>query len=368
VKNFYNENKAFVVSLRRNSAEVPLMARISIMRKVCLSLISIFDFITLLVNTIRKKESVIFISPNLVRYNSFFKEVNLNETLIVNYHPSKITTHFHHKRVFNIGIFYNIIARVFRLFSFSDWRYLLFISNINRFLLNRTKNVYVPCYHDFLGFSLSILKNRNFKLIEVQHGGLIGYFPYTRNVGIEVFDIIYVDNQRTKDYLENHFLLGIPKTQIILKKRDESLKLDKNNNSLTLIYFSSIELNGFHPVFKKFVATFTDQNKHITGANIIVRLHPRELNRINHFRMELGEISSNVEFQMSKSWKDHVYSSNLLIITPWSSIVEEAYDLGIKSVIIDEFGKKRFSSLIDNEVCFYSENLDFYLKQYYEAI
>ena len=51
------------------------------------------------------------------------------------------------------------------------------------------------------------------------------------------------------------------------------------------------------------------------------------------------------------------------MITPWSSVVEEAYDNDIVTVIIDPFGKERFHDLIDNRLCYYSTDLNKTLKE-----
>ena len=48
---------------------------------------------------------------------------------------------------------------------------------------------------------------------------------------------------------------------------------------------------------------------------------------------------------------------DLIVVSPWSSSIEDAYDANITSVIIDNAGKERFSHLIDNEKCFYSNSL-----------
>ena len=49
---------------------------------------------------------------------------------------------------------------------------------------------------------------------------------------------------------------------------------------------------------------------------------------------------------------------NLIVVSPWSSMIEEAIDNGYKAIIIDEMEKKRFSNYIDNVQCFYTNDIN----------
>ena len=119
-----------------------------------------------------------------------------------------------------------------------------------------------------------------------------------------------------------------------------------------LLYASTLEFNGLHPVFKDFLRRNTNKELHV-----IIRLHPREMDKKDLFSQELSEYRIKYEFDNSKNWLEGNNIKNLIVISPWSSIIEEAVDNEFTSIIIDKVGKHRYGSLIDNKNCFYSEDL-----------
>jgi hypothetical protein len=60
-------------------------------------------------------------------------------------------------------------------------------------------------------------------------------------------------------------------------------------------------------------------------------------------------------------WYDNL-PENTYVISPLSSVIEEAIELGLKAVVIDETGFKRYKPIIDNVKCFYTNNLEEFFK------
>lgn len=52
----------------------------------------------------------------------------------------------------------------------------------------------------------------------------------------------------------------------------------------------------------------------------------------------------------------------MIVISPWSSTLEDAYDNGFVAITIDKVGKERFRHLIDNLRFYYSDDLTSTLK------
>ena len=50
-------------------------------------------------------------------------------------------------------------------------------------------------------------------------------------------------------------------------------------------------------------------------------------------------------------------NANLIVISPWSSTLEDAYDNNFVAITIDKVGKKRYSHLINNKNFFFSDNI-----------
>jgi hypothetical protein len=101
-----------------------------------------------------------------------------------------------------------------------------------------------------------------------------------------------------------------------------------------ILYCSSIEVNGIHPVLYNFL-----QNHNLFKLRI--RMHPRETSK-KIFSDQLNSVNINYDFDEFNDWKDNLNNYNLTVVTPWSSIAEESTDLSIKTIIIDKIGRDRF--------------------------
>ena len=88
-----------------------------------------------------------------------------------------------------------------------------------------------------------------------------------------------------------------------------------------------------------------------------IRLHPREKDKRVLFKDQMKGYNIKYDFDDSENWLVSNDISNLIVVSPWSSTIEDAYDNGFQTIIIDKVGKKRYSHLIDNKICFFSQDL-----------
>jgi hypothetical protein len=198
------------------------------------------------------------------------------------------------------------------------------------------------------GLSLAFSKHRSqFNLCEIQHGNMINYPPYAIPAPVKIADRFYVRNTRTADYLRSHLCQHfesvyhlIPYPQV---RRTEQA-------GLHLFYASTIEFEGFHPVFQAFMAQTAPETYSLT-----VRLHPREKGREALFSNNPWK--KDLYFDDSFNWLENLKTSNTLVISPWSSCIEEAIDNQLTTIIIDPVGRTRYRHLIDGQTCFYSDDL-----------
>ena len=178
---------------------------------------------------------------------------------------------------------------------------------------------------------------------------MINFYPYKTPANFPVVDTFFVRNAATIKYLKLHlaknyaaqyYLIPYPKSNAVFQK------------GIHVLYVSSIETNGFHEVFIDFL-----KNNILTDLNIIIRLHPREMHKKTIFEDDLKKWNINYSFDISQSWLLENTIQNLIVVSPWSSVIEEAIDNGYKAIIIDDIGKKRFNNYIDNVLCFYTNNI-----------
>lgn len=337
------------------SSTYPISGGKSIWAKIKIVCKSVGDLLHLILfNCGKRYDSIIFIGPNLVNYERFLNYHNTGISLYVNYHGTKLMRQVNNKKIYNLGILLNSFGRIIKkkkidktIEYYNKWFNILF-----RFF--PVKCIYIPCFYDFLGLSLIFDKHRHrYSLIEVQHGGICNFQPFVHPVNFKISDTIYVNNTRTAKYLKDHLYKNVD-VEIIQKEETKILGNIKKASIVSLIYFSTIEVNGLHPVFLNYLEKLGE----IAPHRLFIRLHPREREKETHFRESLEKMRIKFEFDNSKNWIENHSTEHILVISPWSSVIEEAVDNGISSIIIDEFGKQRYHDLIDNKVCFYSTNLE----------
>lgn len=330
----------------------------------------ILDYIRLQIKFIFHKtdflnKNIVFISPNLCSFSDnnvtvpLLEQVCIENILYINHSKEKFINTINNQEVYNIGGLVIVILAFFYKKTEPRLKTILAHQWLNDGFLRKVKkaNVYSLCYYDHNGLSLAFSKYRkNFSFIEIQHGSMINFYPYAMASNFNIIDAFYVRNAQTiqylqshlaKNYLANYYLIPYPQLNLAYKE------------GIHILYASSIETNGFHDVFVEFL-----KNNKLKNLSVIVRLHPRELSKKHLFEAILDKYKIDYSFDTSKNWISENTIQNLIVVSPWSSIIEEAIDNDFKTIIIDEIGQKRFGNYIDNIKCFYSNNIGFTLPKF----
>lgn len=286
----------------------------------------------------------------------FDKLINSN-AIMINYDRYLSYARINNTKVYNLGIIVkmlqktNLIKRETLQTNTHNW---LFLNNIICRNLNNN-NIFIPAYSNEVGFSLVFNNFRNhFKLIEIQHGSVINYPPYAFVSNLKLVDVFYYKNDFSRKYLEEHLFL-IHKARMILMPKVKVQFIPKTD-FIELLYISSYEHTTLHPVMSSYLESID-----ISSVNFRLRLHPRQQNLENNFVFLLNKIGVRYELSHTKMWYDNL-PENTYVISPLSSVIEEAIELGLKAVVIDETGFKRYKPIIDNVKCFYTNNLEEFFK------
>jgi hypothetical protein len=323
---------------------------------------SILDLFLLTIKLInirfnKKSYALIYTQANLCAFeNNQYRERLVNNLvtenrIYVNQGKEKIIKTIDGYKTYNIGGIVDFISRLF-LNNSKKTNLLKAYQLVNNYILffYNKKKVYLLCHYDQCGMSIIFSKFRKkIKLVEVQHGGIINYPAYSKASSIKIVDTFYVRNNETINYLKNHLNSNFQNIEyfIIPYSKNELNEID----GIQILYSSSVEINGFHPVFLDFLKSAEYSNRTIT-----VRLHPREKEKQEVFENVLVDNNVKYKFDNSINWLESNTIKNLIVISPWSSVIEEASDNGFKTIIIDKLGKKRFNYLIDEKTVFYADN------------
>lgn len=222
------------------------------------------------------------------------------------------------------------------------------------------KDIYFLFYYDLNSFSLIFSKYRNYiNLIEVQHGSMINFFPYAEPSPVKIADVFYVRNTYTIEYLKQNLCKEFNCEYKLMEYCDLERKVVPG---LNILYASTIEFQGFHPVFKIFLQEYSTVFPY-EKLNLTIRLHPRERGKENLFISDLHNSDLDFKFDNSENWLLSNAIEGLIVISPWSSIIEEACDNHFRVITIDEIGKNRFSFLSDNFYFDYSNDLISFFKK-----
>lgn len=323
---------------------------------------SALDFFLLTIKLIsiqfnKKSYALIYTQANLCAFeNNQFKERLVNNLVIenriyINQGKEKIIKTIGGYKTYNIGGIVDFVSRLF--FNNSKKINLLkayqLVNNSILFFYNK-KKVYLLCHYDQCGLSIVFSKFRTkTHLIEVQHGGIINYPAYSKASSIKIADAFYVRNNETIQYLKNHLNYNFKNIeyQIIPYSKNELNETDR----IQILYASSVEINGFHPVFLDYL-----KSDNLLNTTITVRLHPREKEKKEIFEKVLLDKNIKYVFDNSMNWLEANTVKNLIVISPWSSVIEEASDNEFKTIIVDELGRERFNYLIDDKKVFYADN------------
>lgn len=331
------------------------------------SICGILDFFLFLIMlfyislTKSEKVKLLFIAKNFcvdingrleIRIAPYLFEKN---TIFINSSKEHYLGNLGGKKVYNIGFFVKFISFFLRGKNNVVEKQFMAYQYVNDILLKFNgvfESVNFFWFYDLNSLSLIFSKYRDYhKLVEIQHGSIINYPPYEFPAPVKIADIFYVRNESTALYLQNH----------LCKHFDCEYKLipypsitQRKIGGLNILYASTIEFEGFHPVFKDFLKSMSNN---LSEINLTIRLHPRERGQENLFLTDLKEFKGAYGFDNSENWLLSNAIEGLIVISPWSSTLEEAYDNGFKAITIDLVGKERFQHLIDGISFLYSSDL-----------
>jgi hypothetical protein len=362
INNLESDSKYFFsISEKQNTSRIGFINRFRFLKIV---IFSFFDFIMLLAKiTIDKEYAVkmnfVFIGNHFCilekgKYQSRFVKTVLSENIVfVNHGKEHYINCIDDRKVYNVGILVKIVGLILYKKKNNNTKNFMSHTFINNFILRKltNTNVFTLCHYDANGLSLVFSKYRTqFKLIEIQHGSIINFYPYQKPVNFNIIDMFYVRNLKTIVFLKSHLARNYEANYELIPCVKASLIKKEGTH---ILYASTIETNGFHPNFISFL-----ENQESNNLNLIIRLHPREKENKSIFENEIKKHNLSYSFDDSKNWLESNDIENLIVVSPWSSIIEEAVDNQYKTIIIDEIGRKRFVDLIDNKICFFTENLN----------
>lgn len=334
----------------KNTKEVnPVLQRIKVLGFIVLSF---FDFLmlkfVLFIPKYRNKK-IVYTTPrftttvNGVVEDRILKPLFTDDILFINYSLEKRMNKVNNQKTYNIGGVVKILS-FFQKESNSTMRIFYAYQNINKWLLSNLlgKEIYLILYYDLNSLSIILSDFRNrLKLIEVQHGSMINYFPYLKKAPLKIIDKFYVKNQATIDFLNENVCQDFDCEYSILPYPVNNRKIFPGKH---ILYASTVELNGVHPEFLKFLNDY--KNNDLT---VYIRLHPREKDKKEFFKNQLKNTIATIIFDDSKNWLESNTIENIIVVSAWSSMIEDAADNGYKTIILEEFGKERFGYLIDNK-------------------
>ncbi|HUH52262.1 MAG TPA: hypothetical protein VLZ11_09185 [Flavobacterium sp.] len=348
----------------KNTKEVnPVLQKIKVLVFIILSFIDFIILKSALLFPKFRNKKIVYTTPrfttitNDVVEDRILKPLFTDNILFINHSLENRIWRINGQKVYNIGGLVKVLS-FFQKESTLIMRNFYAYQKVNKWLLNRLsgKEIYFILYYDLNSLSIILSDYRNrLKLIEVQHGSMINYFPYLKKAPLKIIDVFYVKNQATIDFLKENVCKGFDCEYKLLPYPKSK---GKHTQGVHVLYASTVEFEGVHPVFLDYLKTTNKDN-----LNIYIRLHPREKHKKKHFESQLKGVNANISFDESKNWLASNQIKNLIVVSPWSSVIEDAADNGYKTIILEEFGKERFGYLIDEEnVIFAADNYEFIKK------
>lgn len=287
------------------------------------------------------------------------KPILLKNVIYINKDKDVIIEEINGIKTYNIGGVVKLIYLFRKLLGLKTLAMYKSYKIVNMFILGKANNpdVYSFLFYNLNGLSLMFLKHRHtFTLIEVQHGTIINFPPYSRPSDFKCADVFYVKNQATIDFLKKKINKNFPDVEY------KQLPYPALNTTYTygvfILYASSIEFNGIHPLFMEYL----DQLKESENVTVFIRLHPREKHKLDIFQNQIEHVKAKVHFDNSENWLEANKITNLIVVSPWSSVIEDAADNNYKTIIIDKLGNCRFKGIVDNSKVFFVDNLTTFLK------
>lgn len=325
--------------------------------------ISISDIILLfskLVLNRNKKFSFVFTGVGLCHklngeyVDRLMEHIILENVIYINRDRDSIIAAINGEKTYNLGGVIKVISSFFKYSSKKELRIYYSYKLVNNFIfrLVNQATVYSFLFYNWNGLSLVFSKYRNnFKLIEVQHGTIVNFPAYEIPSQIKVADVFYVKNTETVNYLKSHLNREFKEVEYKLLPYPESKAVYKEGNYI--FYASTVEFNGIHPVFMDYLKQVVEDD----NVTLFIRLHPREKNKMSFFETQVTGIKAKIIFDTSKNWLESNKIKNLTVVSPWSSVIEDAVNNNYKTIILDENGRKRFEYLIDNVKVIFANDL-----------
>lgn len=323
--------------------------------------LAVLDLVVLLFNFPKIKNSqtaILYIHPSFIKNASQNQTENFyegikpkNNYIYFSYDKYIYLKNIEGIKVYNIGIVVKLFSKLKahkKLSLQNDFNIWYPIQNFICKRLNKN-TVYIPAYSNGAGLSLVFNKYReNFKLVEVQHGSVLNYPPYSFVSNLPLIDAFYYRTEIDKCFLKDN--LFAKQTVEFLQIPQEQITFLPKTNRIEILYVSSYEFNDFHPVFKKFI------NNVAQNVFIRVRLHPRQSNLEAVFSKQLETNNVSFEIHQYSNWHENL-PSNTIVISPFSSVIEEAVKLKLTTFIIDKSGFKRFEHLLNFDYVFKCLNI-----------
>lgn len=324
---------------------------------------SLIDYLALRAALIQKKtrtKRIVYTAYNFCnnidgKYEDrIVKPLFSDNIIFINTSKERYITSINDQKVYNIGGLAKVMSLVVR--GTRQMRLFKSYQALNNSIINSLDNgreIFLLWFYDLNSLSIIFSKLRGrIKLVEVQHGSIINYPPYVKPGPIKLIDVFYVKNQPTIDYLKEHLCKGFDCEYYLIPYPKGNRKVYPG---LHVLYASTVDFKGVHPVFLKFLSGTKAPDLHLQ-----VRLHPRERTpEIEElFTRQITACGVRFTFDRTKNWIAENRIDNLVVVSPWSSSIEDSYDNGYTTIIIDPAGRQRFAHLIDDKKCFYSQDLE----------
>ncbi len=350
------EPEATVVNGKKNKLQVLSSSFLFILKCVV-------DFFVLHFNLLfekNKNKKIVFTNYNFCTIENgkyedrIFKPLFTEDIIFINQSKEIYISKINNQKVYNLGGITKVLKFFFFKYS-SKMQYFKSFQFINDTVFRRfrSKEIFLVFFYDLNNLSIVFSKHRpKLHLTEVQHGSMINYPPYAKPSKSKVIDTFYVKNVPTIHYLQEHLCKNFTCEYKIIPYPKKEMSYQEGTH---ILYASTVDFNGFHPAFTHFLATNKLPNLHIK-----IRLHPRERTPEKEilFRKELDKYTINYTFDNSKNWVEANSIQNLVVISPWSSCIEDSFDNNLKSIVIDTAGKERYKHLIDGKMCYFSRDIE----------
>lgn len=240
---------------------------------------------------------------------------------------------------------------------------------LDLFKENKPKLVLMPCFYGPVNFGLiAACKKLEIKTVDIQHGKQGKYHPiyfgwnYFPNEGYEILpDYFWVWSDYFKNVIEeavNHaefpkIIAGGNAWMMREKKSISNFVIPERfrNSKNVLVAVQPIEMEFTIDFIRK--AAMKDST-----INWLIRFHP-VLQKDKQEYFNAFENITNVDLITANELKlVELFQFCQACISPWSTVVLEGLDFGLKPIIIHPNGKSIFKDDIDNGILFYCENPD----------